>query len=63
MEEEDVGSLPVVDEETRLLGIVTDRDVALRVVGAASIRRRRASARSPQPTSSRSRPSTTSTRR
>ena len=33
MEEEDVGSLPVVDEETRLLGIVTDRDVALRVVG------------------------------
>ena len=33
MEEEDVGSLPVVDEETRLVGIVTDRDVALRVVG------------------------------
>jgi CBS domain-containing protein len=33
MEEEDVGSLPVVDEGTRLIGIVTDRDVALRVVG------------------------------
>src|SRR4051812_4579070 len=33
MEEEDVGSLPVVEEETRLVGIVTDRDVALRVVG------------------------------
>jgi CBS domain-containing protein len=33
MEEEDVGSLPVVDEETRIVGIVTDRDVALRVVG------------------------------
>jgi CBS domain-containing protein len=33
MEEEDVGSLPVVDEGARLVGIVTDRDVALRVVG------------------------------
>jgi CBS domain-containing protein len=33
MEDEHVGSLPVVDEETRLVGIVTDRDVALRVVG------------------------------
>src|SRR5438552_1909760 len=33
MEEEDVGSLPVVDEGVRLVGIVTDRDVALRVVG------------------------------
>jgi CBS domain-containing protein len=32
MEEEDVGSLPVVDEEARLIGIVTDRDVAVRVV-------------------------------
>ena len=33
MEEEDVGSLPVVDEGARLVGIVTDRDVAVRVVG------------------------------
>jgi CBS domain-containing protein len=33
MEEEDVGSLPVVEEGVRLVGIVTDRDVALRVVG------------------------------
>ena len=33
MEEEDVGSLPVVEEGARLVGIVTDRDVALRVVG------------------------------
>jgi CBS domain-containing protein len=33
MEEEDVGSLPVVREGARLVGIVTDRDVALRVVG------------------------------
>jgi CBS domain-containing protein len=32
MEEEDVGSLPVVEEGARLVGIVTDRDVALRVV-------------------------------
>ena len=32
MDEEDVGSLPVVDEAERLIGIVTDRDVAVRVV-------------------------------
>jgi CBS domain-containing protein len=32
MEEEDVGSLPVVEEGVRLVGIVTDRDVAVRVV-------------------------------
>ena len=32
MEEEDVGSLPVVEGGVRLVGIVTDRDVALRVV-------------------------------
>lgn len=32
MEEEDVGSLPVVEEGVRLVGIVTDRDFALRVV-------------------------------
>ena len=33
MDEEDVGSLPVVDEGERLIGILTDRDVAVRVVG------------------------------
>ena len=33
MEQEDVGSLPIVEDETRLVGIVTDRDVAVRVVG------------------------------
>src|SRR3954452_15990504 len=33
MDEEDVGSLPVVDEAERLIGVVTDRDVAVRVVG------------------------------
>jgi CBS domain-containing protein len=32
MEIEDVGSLPVVEEGTRLVGIVSDRDLALRVV-------------------------------
>src|SRR5215210_4499828 len=34
MRDEDVGSVPVVDDQQRLLGIVTDRDVALRVVAA-----------------------------
>lgn len=32
MELEDVGSLPVVDDDGRLLGIVTDRDIAVRAV-------------------------------
>jgi CBS domain-containing protein len=32
METEDVGSLPIVEEGARLVGIVTDRDIALRVV-------------------------------
>jgi CBS domain-containing protein len=42
MDREDVGSLPVVEQDelpgglvsSRLVGIVTDRDIALRVVGA-----------------------------
>lgn len=29
----DIGSVPVVDEEDRLVGIVTDRDLAVRVLG------------------------------
>jgi len=33
MEQEDVGSLPVVDEGAHLVGIVTDRDIAIRAVG------------------------------
>jgi CBS domain-containing protein len=33
MGEEDVGSLPIVDEATRLVGIITDRDIAIRGVG------------------------------
>ena len=32
MEEEDVGSLPVVEEGAHLVGIVTDRDIAIRAV-------------------------------
>ena len=34
MEAEDVGSLPVVEPDDVLVGIVTDRDIALRVVAA-----------------------------
>src|SRR5438067_10590287 len=34
MLEEDVGSVPVVDDGGALCGIVTDRDIALRVVAA-----------------------------
>jgi CBS domain-containing protein len=34
MESEDVGSLPVVQDGARLVGVVTDRDIAVRVVGA-----------------------------
>jgi CBS domain-containing protein len=33
MEEEEVGSLPVVGDGSQLVGIVTDRDIAVRVVG------------------------------
>jgi CBS domain-containing protein len=33
MEEEDIGSLPVVKEGARLVAIVTDRDIAIRAVG------------------------------
>lgn len=33
MGEEDIGSLPIVEQGARLVGIVTDRDIALRVVG------------------------------
>jgi CBS domain-containing protein len=32
MEQEDVGSLPIVEDGARLVGIVTDRDVVVRVV-------------------------------
>ena len=32
MDEEAVGSLPIVGEQTRLVGIVTDRDIAIRAV-------------------------------
>ena len=34
MESEDVGSLPVVEQGARLVGVVTDRDIVLRVVAA-----------------------------
>jgi CBS domain-containing protein len=34
MEEENVGSVPVVDTDNILVGMITDRDIALRVVAA-----------------------------
>ena len=34
MEEEDVGSIPVVDADGILFGVITDRDIVLRVVAA-----------------------------
>jgi CBS domain-containing protein len=34
MEEEDVGSIPVVDSDGLLVGMITDRDIVLRVVAA-----------------------------
>jgi CBS domain-containing protein len=34
MEEEDVGSVPVVSGDNVLVGLITDRDIALRVVAA-----------------------------
>jgi CBS domain-containing protein len=34
MEEADIGSIPVVDTDQILLGMVTDRDIAIRVVAA-----------------------------
>lgn len=33
MEEEEVGALPVVGDGSQLVGIVTDRDIAIRIVG------------------------------
>jgi CBS domain-containing protein len=33
MGEEDVGALPIVGDSARLVGIVTDRDIAVRAVG------------------------------
>lgn len=33
MDEEEVGSLPIVRDGARLVGIVTDRDIAIRAVG------------------------------
>jgi acetoin utilization protein AcuB len=36
MGEEDVGSLPIVDEATRLVGIVTDRDIRLNLPSPAT---------------------------
>jgi CBS domain-containing protein len=34
MAQHDIGSVPIVDEEGRLLGLVTDRDLAIRVLAS-----------------------------
>ena len=47
MKEEDVGSVPVVEEEGRLAGIVTDRDIVTGPWPNGAIRRRSRSMRSP----------------
>lgn len=36
MAQEDVGPVPIVDDENRLMGIVTDRDIVVRVVATES---------------------------
>ena len=53
MDEEDVGSLPVVDQGARLVGIVTDRDLAVRVIARGSDPEETRSERSHPRTSSR----------
>ena len=46
MRDEDVGEIPVVDQQRRPIGVVTDRDIVVRTVaaGRARCRRRRRSA-------------------
>lgn len=34
MREEDVGEIPVVDEERKVIGVITDRDIVVRCVAA-----------------------------
>ena len=47
MREHDIGDVVVIEDGTdRIIGIVTDRDVAVRGVGAATIPGQRASGRS-----------------
>jgi len=50
MAREDVGPIPVV-EGGRLVGLVTDRDLVVRVLAEGRDPRRQRSARSPRPTS------------
>ena len=53
MKSADAGSLPVIDssESRRLVGIITDRDIALRVVGEGMSSAQVRDAMSPNPTS------------
>jgi Mg/Co/Ni transporter MgtE len=46
MEQEDVGSVPVVDTDNILVGMITDRDITLRVVPRERIHARQRRARS-----------------
>ncbi len=62
MAKEDVGSVPVV-KDGRLAGVVTDRDIVVRVLAEGRDPTRLRSGRSPPATSRPSRRTTTSTRR
>jgi CBS domain-containing protein len=37
MREESVGEVPVIDEERKLLGVITDRDIIVRCVAAGDV--------------------------
>ncbi len=51
MEEEDVGSVPVVAGDNVLVGMITDRDIALRIVAAGRDPRTTTAGESPPRTS------------
>ena len=62
MLEEDIGSLPVTDDD-QLVGMITDRDIAMRVVSEATDPKATSSGTSALGTSSALRPTRTTKRR